>query len=74
MIQTKLRPTPAVGSGAGLGDVYCSAAIDSPEFSASHLDFQAPRAVLVLARRFRLPISTAATVAALAGYGEARHG
>lgn len=42
--------------------------------SATSFHVEAPRAAIVLARRFAMPISTTATVAALAGYGEARHG
>ena len=72
MTKTQLRP--ALGEGTGLGIGNCSPASTGSEHSAFSLDFEVPRAVLVLARRYALSISTAATVAALAGYGEARHG
>ena len=42
--------------------------------SVSPVPFQASRAAFVLARRFALPISTAATVAALAGIGGRANG
>ena len=58
--------------GAGSGNVICLAARDSSEFSSHQPDFQASRAVSVLARRHRLSLPTAAVVASLSGFGGAR--
>ena len=71
---TEIQLRPALGEGTGLGIGNCSPASTGPEHNAFSLDLEAPRAALLLARRYALSISTAATVAALAGYGEARHG
>ena len=68
MTQTQLRP--ACGGRTGLGIRLSSPAFATSEDNTLPLHFQAHRAAVLIARRFSVPMSTAAVLATLAGYRE----